>query len=231
MKRSDNISKIAGALAVFQGAITNPKNAKVNQFFKSKYAPLDEVLRTVRPFLACNGLAVFQDVASVPMRDEGQYIKVTTLLTHVSGEWIESSPLFLPIISNKGVSPAQAAGISITYARRYTIQAVLGISSEEDQDGNSPDQQRTTKKAPPVQAPAKMPARPASTFKPKAPEALKPDPVRDQLLALALKTTKTKGRQEWNAIIKACLGSIKQLDQMDEKEKQIVLDCFSGDRA
>lgn len=127
MNKSESIKELAAALAKFQGEIKNPANTATNPFFKSKYAPLNDVLNTVRPILSKNGLSVVQ----APSGD-GQNIIVSTTLIHESGEWIEFPELVL-----KADKPtAQGAGSAITYARRYAISAILGISSEDD-DGNN----------------------------------------------------------------------------------------------
>lgn len=127
MEKSENIKELATALAKFQGEVTNPANTANNPFFKSKYAPLSEVLKLVRPILSKNGLSVVQ----APSGD-GESIIVVTTLMHESGEYIEFSPLVL-----KADKPtAQGAGSAITYARRYALSAILGISSEDDDDGN-----------------------------------------------------------------------------------------------
>ena len=127
MDKSESIKNLASALVKFQEEIKNPANTANNPFFKSKYAPLNEVLNIVRPLLTKNGLSVIQSPSG-----DGQNIIVTTLLIHSSGEWIESDPLVL-----KADKPtAQGAGSAITYARRYALSAVLGISSEDDDDGN-----------------------------------------------------------------------------------------------
>ncbi len=96
--------------------------------FSYKYAPLDEVLNLVRPILSKHGLSVIQ----APVMSEGM-VGVTTTLLHESGEWIE----FEPILLKMDKQSAQGAGSAITYARRYSISAVLGISSEDDNDANS----------------------------------------------------------------------------------------------
>lgn len=127
MNKSETIIELSKALARFQGEVGNPKNTATNPFFKSKYAPLEEVLNTVRPILAKNGLSIIQAPSS-----EGEYISITTTLIHESGEWIEFAPLNLKTDKNT----AQGAGSAITYARRYAISAILGIASEEDDDGN-----------------------------------------------------------------------------------------------
>lgn len=140
MNKSDSIKELCIALNKFQMDVSNPKNTEANSFFKSKYAPLDVVINTVKPTLTKNGLSVFQSVSG-----DGESITVVTMLTHVSGEWIESDPLTLSNQDNKGVSLAQAAGISITYARRYQLSAMLGVSSEDDTDGNNHYQQNSSK--------------------------------------------------------------------------------------
>lgn len=127
MNKSESISNIAKSLSQFQGEVKNPANTADNPFFKSKYAPLPDILNDIRPILSKYGLSVLQ----MPSGD-GVNIIITTILMHESGEYIESEPLIL-----KADKPtAQGAGSAITYARRYAISAILGISSEDDDDGN-----------------------------------------------------------------------------------------------
>ena len=143
MNKSESIQNIAKALVGFQAEVKNPANTADNPFFKSKYAPLPDILNDVRPLLAKHGLALLQ----APSGD-GDKIVITTLLMHESGEWIEACPLIL----KADKATAQGAGSAITYGRRYALSAVLGISSEDDDDGN-----QATK---PTQPPA--PQKPAS---------------------------------------------------------------------
>jgi hypothetical protein len=130
------ISNLASALAKFQGEVKNPSNTAKNPQFKSKYAPLDEVINTVKPILESNGLSFIQSTGSY-----GENVVITTLLMHESGEWLESDPLTLPAYQLKsgGVKDfnAQGAGSAITYGRRYSLSAILGLSSEDDDDGNN----------------------------------------------------------------------------------------------
>lgn len=127
MNKSESIKELATALAKFQGEVKNPTNTATNPFFKSKYAPLNDVLNLVRPILSKNGLSVVQ----APSGD-GNNIIVTTTLLHSSGEYIE----FPDLILKADKATAQGAGSAITYGRRYAISAILGISSEDDDDGN-----------------------------------------------------------------------------------------------
>ena len=128
MKKSESIANLAMALCQFQGEAENPKNTANNPFFKSKYAPLSEVINATKPLLSKHGLSILQSPSG-----DGEHIIITTLLMHSSGEWIEGEPLVL----KADKTTAQGAGSAITYGRRYALSAILGIASEEDDDGNS----------------------------------------------------------------------------------------------
>jgi hypothetical protein len=150
VKKSPMINEIAKALSDFQGEVKNPDKSANNPFFKSKYAPLDTLLNEARPILAKYGLAILQSCSG-----DNDKATVTTLLTHSSGQWIESEPLTLKATK----ADPQGIGSAITYARRYALSAILGIVGEEDDDGNSAsgnnanakDKAGTEKKDTPIQ--------------------------------------------------------------------------------
>ena len=150
MNKSESIKELAAALAKFQGEVNNPSNTATNPFFKSKYAPLSEVINVTRPILSKNGLSVVQ----APSTD-GDSVTITTILMHESGEWIESPALTLKMDK----VTAQGAGSAITYARRYAISAILGISSEDDDDGNGaePDEPPTKPGSKPIESKSEKP--------------------------------------------------------------------------
>jgi hypothetical protein len=132
MKRSETFSSFAKAFAAFQGEVNNPKLTATNPHFKAKYAPLSEVLSVVRPILAKHGLSVHQDVGN-----EEDKVKVITTLYHESGEYLESSPFCIP--AGRGGKPADAQGFgaAASYAKRYQLQACIGVAADEDDDGES----------------------------------------------------------------------------------------------
>lgn len=147
MRTSESIKNIASALVKFQAEVTNPKNTADNPFFKSKYAPLGDVINIVKPLLAKHGLSYLQSPSG-----DGQNVIITTLLMHESGEYIESDPLLL----KADKATAQGAGSAITYARRYALSAMLGVASEDDDDGNHAS--NNTQKQAPKQQPAQTQA-------------------------------------------------------------------------
>jgi hypothetical protein len=126
MTKSDSIKNLAVDLGAFQAAVENVTKDAVNPFFKSKYASLEHIITQVKPLLAKNGLSYVQ----FPDVIDGQ-AGLTTMLIHFSGEWIAAtSPL-----SMKDVTP-QGQGSAITYMRRYALSSILGIATEDDDDGN-----------------------------------------------------------------------------------------------
>lgn len=127
MKTSDTINELAAALSKAQGEMSNASLNKENPFFKSKYADLAGIRDTVTPTLSKNGIAVSQ---TTEFAGDGM-LMVCTRLIHSSGQWIESS---YPIIAD--TNKPQAMGSAMTYARRYSLSAICGISSEQDDDGN-----------------------------------------------------------------------------------------------
>lgn len=123
MTKSDSIKNIAEALNKFQHKMEPIVKSASNPFFKSKYADLPSILEAIKEPMKDNGLSITQ----FPSGTNG----LTTLLMHTSGEWIEDTFTMTPV-DNK----PQTAGSWITYMRRYAIGAVLGLSTEVDDDGN-----------------------------------------------------------------------------------------------
>jgi hypothetical protein len=116
---------INAALVKALSELTNLAKDKVNPHFKSRFTSLDAILDATRPVLAKHGLALSQE----PVFEDGM-AGVVTRIIHVSGETRESK-LILPLRDQS----AQGVGSAISYARRYSAAAVLGIASDEDDDG------------------------------------------------------------------------------------------------
>ncbi len=64
--------------------------------------------------------------------------------------------------SSKGTNSLQEQGGGITYAKRYTWSALLGVSVDTDTDGNNPNQ--PTKNPTKKQAPKNKPTYPVKNY-------------------------------------------------------------------
>jgi hypothetical protein len=126
--KSDQIDKLAGALAKAQSEIRGAAKKSKNPFFNSNYADLHTVIESCMPQLSKNGISVVQGTDF--NRTDGWF--VTTMLMHSSGQWIKSSCKI--ILGPK--QDIQALGSAITYGRRYGLSSIAGIGQFDD-DGNS----------------------------------------------------------------------------------------------
>jgi hypothetical protein len=102
---------------------------------RSAYASLDSVLAATEPHLLKHGLALVQ-LVNGPMLD--------TYLYHESGQYLLAQhPIELG-------ADGQRNGSAITYARRYSICALLSVTADEDDDGEacSPSAQQSRRSSP-----------------------------------------------------------------------------------
>lgn len=127
---SPNIGLLAGALAKAQGTMSN--GAKDKQGYGYKYMELGALIDVVRPALAANALAIIQTHELV--KSDAPTVVTHTTLMHESGEWHKSS-IELPIKYMSQLTEAQMIGVNCTYGRRYAIQSLCLVASEEDTDG------------------------------------------------------------------------------------------------
>ena len=125
MNQSATIGALAAALAKAQAAFKPALKDAANPFFKSKYCDLAGAIESCRDALSANGLALVQST------DAGDKMVLHTTLLHASGEWISST---YPITAVK--TDPQGIGSAVTYARRYSMMALLGIAAEDD-DGEA----------------------------------------------------------------------------------------------
>ena len=130
MDKSEEIDKLAIALAKFQGSLEQPSlnsevkvRTKTGGEYKFKYADLSECKRAAKQPLADNELSVCQLI-------EDDY-SIRTILLHSAGQWI-SSKVRMP----SNTADAQSIGSAITYAKRYAFCAILGIVADDDEDAN-----------------------------------------------------------------------------------------------
>ncbi len=124
MNKSEHINELALALSQLQGKIQDAHKDK--QGYGYKYADLGSVLEIARPLLALHGLSVTQLCSN-----EGDRIGLETVLLHSSGQWLSTTIAF-DVQVGKGMTNAQGIGSVISYMRRYSLTAMLGITQTDD---------------------------------------------------------------------------------------------------
>lgn len=133
--QSESINEIAKALNKAQASLKPAIKDTKNPFFKSTYADLGSVWEACRDAVTKNDLSI----AQLPTMVEGQNYLVTTLM-HTSGQWLRSYTILNPTKNDP-----QGLGSAITYARRYSLMAMVGICPEDD-DGNAASGKAENKK-------------------------------------------------------------------------------------
>ena len=123
----ENVEKLAAALVKAQSMIKGAVKDSENPFFKSKYADLGSVWEACHSALSENEIAVVQS----PVFLDGRFF-LRTILLHSSGQSISGDYLIKPVKEDP-----QAYGSAYSYARRYSLSAMVGICSIEDDDGNA----------------------------------------------------------------------------------------------
>ena len=121
-----------------QESVNKLQKSSDNPFFKSKYADLNQVLEIVKPVLHKNNFILLQ----LPQqRDDKNLLK--TILLHSSGEKIEGE---IELVSKDSSDPQKLGG-AITYMRRYSIIAMLGLEQEDDDANNASTPSKPAKPA------------------------------------------------------------------------------------
>lgn len=93
------------------------------------YVPLDNILNKIKEN---NNFALLQPVGTDEMGING----VKCILIHKSGHIFETNTYPFNLIESTKI---QDEGAEITYRKRYSVGAFLGMSTDEDTDGNDPE--------------------------------------------------------------------------------------------
>lgn len=147
MIQSEQINELAAALSKAQLEYAPVHKDSLNPHYGSKYADLATVIAATQKALAKNGLTVTQwPCADNNVKEAG----VISELAHSSGQW-KRMELMLPATGKAKDGntkyDAQTIGIAITYARRYSYQAIVGVAAELDDDANLISEPAGTKEA------------------------------------------------------------------------------------
>jgi hypothetical protein len=141
------IGQLASALAKAQIDLVNPAKTLTAVIYDRRspeerrsyrYAPLSAGLEIVRKTLGQHELAVIQ---ATDVDRESGLVMLTTKLAHGSGEWISST---WPVCRITDFMNPKLMGAALTYARRYSLFALVGITGEDDLDAaDLPEADRT----------------------------------------------------------------------------------------
>ena len=123
LRTSPEIGDLCAALALAQGAMSAAAKDSANPHFKSRYADLASIWAAAQGPLTSNGLCVIQAPAT-----DGALVTLTTRLAHKSGQWMEST---VSSSAGRGQGP-QAVGSTLTYLRRYSLAAMVGVVTDDD---------------------------------------------------------------------------------------------------
>ncbi len=136
------MSALAEALAALQAEmppVPKSKRADTGKFGYT-YAGLDDIAPLLYPLLGKHGLSF---CARPTLNTEGAFVLHYELL-HSSGELRDGQyPLPDPVHSTP-----QQVGSAITYARRYTVSAVTGLVSDEDDDAQASSKPKAAPREP-----------------------------------------------------------------------------------
>ena len=156
-------AQLYAALSQAQAEIEPPKKDKKVDFrtkaggiLKYNYADLASVFKAIKKPFQKHGLCILQ-----PIETQNSKLYIRTILAHKSGESAESV-----IEINRTSDPKEQASI-LTYFKRYSLCAMVGVESEEDTDAPRPQ--------------PKPPAKPQAKAKPapgrQIPSPSKPDEI------------------------------------------------------
>ena len=128
MEMSAEKGELFAALAKFQGELSNAYKGKSGHGYK--YADLAQCIDSAKVPLSNNGLAVSQMLGMSP---EGKQTLIT-ILTHSSGQYISSEFVMVDavLMGGGGKNPAQVLGSAVTYQRRYSYAAIIGLAQTDD---------------------------------------------------------------------------------------------------
>lgn len=143
MITSSDIKDLAEALAKAQGEIKQPHKTKMATVpmksggqYSYKYADLADIVECIKDPFQKHGLSHVQGIAT---KNGG--IVVTTKILHSSGQSIEEE-LWMPV----GDDRPQTLGSIITYGRRYSLAAMVGVAPDDDDDGQQAQDSATGEK-------------------------------------------------------------------------------------
>lgn len=119
---SDETTELDIAFCEAQGESSGIAKDKDGHQFK--YMSLDSIITTIRPLLKKHGLSFRQYISYNGTQD-----LMITRLHHTSGQWAESCMRINPGQPGRNRDSNQEFGSTLTYAKRYSLVALLGLAT------------------------------------------------------------------------------------------------------
>ena len=140
MENLETQKKLHTALIAFKREFAGMKKSGKGNYHS--YFTIDDVLQATTKFLVNNGLVVNQRVV---LTSNGEKLLQTTI-SHIDGGSIADDGIPLMINPNSK-NPMQELGGCITYARRYGMTSMLGLSEFDNDLGDidNPETELTSK--------------------------------------------------------------------------------------
>ena len=133
-KTHSEYSQLFTALSKAQSEMGIAAYDKTNPHFKNRYASMESIIAATRPALTKYGLSVFQKIVYTE-----NFMKLSTVLAHSSGEFVES---VMPI--NPSEPGIQKLGSYLTYCKRYSYVAIVGCATGDEDDDGEEDRKSVT---------------------------------------------------------------------------------------
>ena len=122
--------KLFPDLLAAQGEMPALQKSAINPHFKNRYVPLEELIPAILPILNKHNFILLQQPTTIDGQAALRY-----RLVHSSGEEVADTMLLM------SKDDPQGQGSAITYARRYSLMSLLGLTADVDDDAE------TTRKA------------------------------------------------------------------------------------
>jgi len=204
MRTSEKTDVIDAEMTKAQKGMPNPDLDKKNPRFGNGYTSLANGLSVAKEHLAAHGISVYQATRV----EEGIMMLDTRLAC--KGQWLEAE---YPVC--KFPANPQEIGSALTYARRYSLFALVGIAGEEDDDGTEANK-----------TPTQAPKREAGKADKKEPEQPAPDYSKERDVAIkALQMAETVADLDKWGVVNAA-----EINRMPAKEQQDIRDAFAAHR-
>lgn len=123
-RKSLMVARLTAQSALMAGA-TKDRN---NPFAKRDYATLESVLQAVSAPLCLAGLVLTQWAGELSTDGRQRQVRIYTRIEHAESSEYMQVGMQIPVVKED----AQGIGSAMTYGRRYTLKAALGIPDVDD---------------------------------------------------------------------------------------------------